>query len=307
MRIGLMLEGQAGVTWDYWQRFLQLAEDLNYDSLFRSDHFAFASPPDKASLELWVSLTYAASHTQRIEFGPMVTPVTFRPPVVTAWMAAQVDALSEGRLVLGMGAGWNELEHTMFGIPFYDTKTRMDMFAEALELTTRLFKDEEPVTYQGKHFTLENATLLQPHRPGGPRVLVGGSGPTRTMPLAARYAVEWNMFGSVTRFKERSALLDELLEKEGRQPGDVQRSISTNTTFGKTDADLKARLDAKGVTVEAAWERGMTVGTASQMIDRFGEWQEAGVDRLLLQWLDLDDTESIEMIARDVLPHFHKG
>ncbi len=267
-------------------------------------------PPDYDSLELWVSLTFAATHTQRIEFGPMVAPVTFRHPSMTARMAAQVDDLSNGRLVLGLGAGWNEREHHDFGVPFYDRKTRFDMFEDALEITTRLFNSDEHVSYDGKHFSLNNAILLpRPQRPGGPPILVGGRGRNRTLPMAAKYAREWNVpFIYIEDFKDLNTYLSELLVAAGRQPSEVQRSVFSQAQFGKSDADLKAKLDGFGKTSDELWtERGITAGTASEFIERLGRWQEAGVERLLLQWMDLDDIEGLELIARDVLPHFHKG
>ena len=309
MRIEIMLEAQFGLNWERWKDILRVVEDSGYDLLFRSDHYVLTQPPDQDSLELWISLTYAASHTRRIEFGPMVAPVTFRQPVLTAKMGAQVDDLSGGRLVLALGAGWCEREHTMFGIPFYDVKTRIDMFEEALEITHLLYDHNEPVSFQGKHFELHDAVLLpRPQRPGGPPILVGGGGPKRTIPLAARYADEWNAFAAIDVFKEKSALLNQHLRKEGRQPEDVRRSISTNTALARNDADLKTILQKRDAELtEALWQRGNTVGTTSELIDRCQQWQEAGVDRLLLQWLDLDDLEGLEIIARDVLPHFHQG
>ena len=121
--IGIMIEGQDGLNWTRWKRLIQSAEDFGYQCVFRSDHFTNASGVDKDSLELWVSLAYAAAHTERIEFGPLVTPVTFRHPSMTVRMAAAVDDLSGGRLVLGMGAGWQEREHKKFGVPFYNFPT----------------------------------------------------------------------------------------------------------------------------------------------------------------------------------------
>ena len=305
MQIGIMLEGQMGLDWPRWQRILQAAEDYGYQHVFRSDHFVNASPPDEDSLELWISLTYAASHTNRIEFGTMVAPVTFRHPVMTARMAAQIHDLSGGRLVLGLGAGWNEREHEMFGFPFYDFKTRFDMLEEALTITTLLYNSPEPVTHQGKHFSLREAMLL-PRPLGGPPILIGGKGRTRTLPLTAQFADEWNAsFGPIQQFRENNVYLDELILEHGRQPEDVKRSVPTQTILGKDDADLRDRLQQKGASsTDELWERGISAGTTAELVERFSEWQEAGVQRLLLQWLDLDDVVGLEMIARDVLPHF---
>jgi F420-dependent oxidoreductase-like protein len=307
-QIGIMIEGQDGLTWERWGRLLQAAEDFGYQCLFRSDHYTNGSPPDKDSLELWTSLTYAAVSTHRIEFGPLVAPVTFRHPALTVRMAAAVDDLSGGRLVLGLGAGWNEYEHKKFGIPFYDVSTRFDMFTEALELTGRLLLSDGPVSYQGKHFTLDDAQLLpHPKRPGGSPILIGGKGPKRTMPLVAKYADEWNgVFIPMDVYKERSALLDDLLRQNGREPGDVKRSLMTQVVFGKDDTALQNKLAIRGGTpAEELINHGLIVGTASSITDQIGKWVEAGVERFMLQWIDQEDIEGLELIARDVLPHFH--
>lgn len=305
-QIGLMVEGQFGLTWERWQRLLQAAEDLGYQCLFRSDHYTI-QPPDQESLETWISLTYAASHSKRIEFGPLVAPITFRHPTMTVRMAAGVDDLSNGRLVLGLGAGWNEYEHQAFGIPFYDRKTRFNRFEEALEVTTRLLHDDKHVTLDGKYFPLRDAILLpRPQRPGGPPLLIGGSGTTRTLPLAAKYADEWNCgFHPPAKFRELNTQLTSLLEERGRKPTEVKRSLMTETIFAENDAALKAKLASRGASDEQL--AGRIVGTASQMVDQIGAYVDAGVERFMLQWLDLDDLDGIEKIANGVLPHFHKG
>lgn len=313
-QIGIMIEGQDGLNWQRWQRILQTAEDGGYQCVFRSDHFTNAGPPDKDSLELWVSLTYAASHTKRIEFGSMVTPVTFRHPALTVRYAAGVDDLSGGRLVLGLGAGWQEREHKKFGIPFHDVPTRFEMFTDALEITARLLLTDGLVSYDGKHFSLDEAILLpRPTRPGGPPILIGGNGPKLTLPLVAKYADEWNaVFLPLGTWEERSELLDEMLKEHGREPSDVKRSIMTRCILGKDEADLKTKLAEIGermnaeVSVEGLLARGFFVGTPSMLVDQLGRYVEAGMERFMLQWIDMDDIEGLEIIARDVLPHFHK-
>ncbi len=307
-QIGIMIEGQDGLNWSRWQRLLQAAEDFGYQCLFRSDHFTNASGEDKDSLELWNALTYAAATTRRIEFGPLVAPVTFRFPAMTARIAAQVDDLSGGRLVLGLGAGWQEREHTKFGIPFYDFPTRYAMFEEALELTTRLYHSADPVHYSGKYFSLNDARLLPPpQRPGGPPILIGGNGPKRTLPLVARYAHEWNaVFIDLKTYQERTRQLNALLEQQGRKPGDVKRSLMTQVVYEPSEAALSSRLDARGVTAQELWEaRGIIAGTGAQVAERIAQFAEAGVERFMLQWLDQDNIDGLEAMARDVLPQFH--
>ncbi|MEL6524441.1 MAG: LLM class flavin-dependent oxidoreductase, partial [Chloroflexota bacterium] len=118
MQIGLMFEGQDGLNWEHWKNVLEVADTTGYQSVWRSDHFTNAQGEVKDALELWTSLTYAAASTENIEFGPLVTPITFRHPALLAQYAASVDVLSEGRLILGMGTGWQDREHEAFGIHF---------------------------------------------------------------------------------------------------------------------------------------------------------------------------------------------
>src|SRR5512136_1176131 len=134
MDIAIMIEGQNGLNWPRWQRTARAVEDLGFAGLYRSDHFTNSDPPDLDSLELWTSLTWLASHTQRIEFGPLVSPLSFRNPVITARMAAAVDELSEVRLILGLGAGWQEREHQLFGFDLLPMKQRFERFEEGLEV-----------------------------------------------------------------------------------------------------------------------------------------------------------------------------
>ncbi len=308
-QIGIMIEGQHDLNWARWKRLLQVAEDFGYQCVFRSDHFTNANPPDYDSLELWVSLTYAATHTKRIEFGPLVTPVTFRHPSITVRMAAQVDDLSGGRLVLGMGAGWQEREHRLFGVPFYDVPTRFEMLTDALEMTQQLLHSDTPVTFKGKYFSLDEAILLpRPARKGGPPILIGGRGPKRTLPLAAKYADEWNaVFIPLEQFKERNALLDQLLDERGRTRQSVKRSLMTQVVYEPTDAELSARLAGKPSATELITDRGLIVGTGSAVVDQIGAWVEAGIERFMLQWMDYDNIDDLEKMARDVLPHFHRA
>ena len=192
LEIAIMVEGQEGIGWDRWRRLARAVEELGYAGLYRSDHF-----PNKRTgayqdaLELWSSLTWLADNTERIEFGPLVSPFSFRHPVITAWQASAVDSLAGGRLRLGIGAGWQEWEHETFGFDLLDADRRFDRFEEGLEVVTRLLRNEEPVSFEGEFYRLNDALLVpRSPRPGGPAVVIGGNGSRRTLPLAARYADE---------------------------------------------------------------------------------------------------------------------
>lgn len=301
LEVAMMLEGQNGLNWERWQRWGRAVEDLGFVGLYRSDHFTNPRPPDLDSLELWVSLTWLASHTERIEFGPMVAPVSFRNPIQMARMALAVDDLSGGRLTLGLGAGWQEREHASFGFDLLPVPQRFARFAEALDVTQRLLHSDTPIGFDGDYYRLNDAILLpRPQRRGGPPILIGGNGVKRTLPLVARYADEWNaVFLPAPAFAERNAELNDLLREQKRDPGSVRRSMMTGLIFGQDQAALDRRLDGRDPA--ELREHGMIVGTANEVVEQLGTLAQAGVGRVMLQWLDLDDMDGLEAVAAQVL------
>ena len=307
VEIAIMIEGQNGLNWPRWQRMATAVEALGFAGLYRSDHYTNANPPDQDSLELWVSLTWLASHTRRIEFGPLVTPVSFRHPTLTARMAAALDDLSGGRLTLGLGAGWQEREHTNYGWDLLGPKERFSRFEEGLEVISNLLHSDQPVNFSGRYYHLQDAILLpRPARPGGPPILIGGNGERRTLALAARYAREWNaVFIPPAELARLNARLDELLAQHGRQPGEVRRSLMTGCVFGRDDGEVQRKVEARTRGQRSADElrqRGLVVGTAGKVVEQCARLAEAGAQRLMLQWLDLDDLDGLEALAKEVLP-----
>ena len=302
MDIAIMIEGQNGLNWPRWQRIARAVEDLGFAGLYRSDHFTNAEPPDLDSLELWTSLTWLATHTRRIEFGPLVSPVSFRDPRMTARIARDVDDLSGGRLTLGLGAGWQEREHTNFGYDLLDMSKRFARFQEGMEVITRLLRSAEPVSFTGQYYHLHEAILLpRPQRPGGPPILIGGNGLRQTLPLVAHYADEWNaVFISADRWVELNARLEELLQASGREPRDVRRSLMTGLVFGLDEDEVQRKL--RGRNASELMERGLIVGTPAEVKRQVGRLAEAGLQRVMLQWLDLDDLAGLEALAKAVLP-----
>jgi F420-dependent oxidoreductase-like protein len=304
LEVAIMIEGQDGLNWPRWQRIVEVVEALGFQGLFRSDHFTNANPPDKDSLELWVSLTWLADHTERIEFGPLVTPASFRHPAITARMAAAVDDLSAGRLVLGLGAGWQEREHKIFGFDLLDLEGRFQRYEEYLEVVSRLLTSDERLSFEGDFYELHDALLLpRPARPGGPPILVGGNGPQRTLPLAARFADEWNgVYLTPEDFAWRNERLDDLLEERGRELSEVRRSLMVGLIFGKDEAEVSEQLSKKGRSAAEMRRSGLIVGTVDEVVEQLGHYAEAGVERIMLQWLALDDIEGLEALAHGVLP-----
>jgi F420-dependent oxidoreductase-like protein len=313
--ISIMIEGQDGLTWPRWKRLVSEVEELGFAGLFRSDHFTNAQPPDKDSLEMVVSLAYLADHTRRIHFGPLVAPLSFRDPTLLARQAAAIDDLSGGRMILGLGAGWQEREHALFGHDLGDVPARMARFAEGLEVVTGLLRGDEPVSFEGRFFQLRGATLLpRPQRPGGPRIMIGGNGPKRTLPLAARYADVWNgTFRSPDEFRALSARLDELARAAGRQPGDIRRTMMTSLFFGRDEAALERKVgnlrdrvpELSGKRLDAVLgylraERNALAGPADVIADQIAAYGAAGVEELMLQWFDMDDIDGLRAFAEQV-------
>jgi F420-dependent oxidoreductase-like protein len=303
LEIAIMLEGQNGLTWPRWQKIARLTEDLGFVGLFRSDHFTNSNPPDIESLELWTSLTWLAGNTERIEFGPLVTPFSFRHPVHTARMAAAVDDLSEGRLVLGLGAGWQDREHHLFGFDLLEPAPRFNRFEEGMQVVTRLLQEDEPVTFEGSYYQLRGATLLpRPQRPGGPRILVGGNGVRRTLSVVVRYAQEWNCVSLPPQdFARLNSRLDEMLHAASREPDSVRRSMMTGCVFGKDDAALQQKVNARGGSLERLQQRGLVAGSPDAVRAQLAALEQAGLQRIMLQWLDLDDLEGLKALAKVVL------
>jgi F420-dependent oxidoreductase-like protein len=301
--IAVMIEGQNGLTWSRWQRIARLVEDAGFVGLFRSDHFTNGDPPDLESLELWTSLTWLASHTNRIEFGPLVTPFSFRHPVHTARIASAVDDLSGGRLVLGLGAGWNQREHELFGFDLLDVDARFERYREGMEVVTRLLQSDAPVTFEGHYYQLRGARLLpRPQRPGGPRILIGGNGTKRTLPFVVRYGSEWNcVYLTPDKFARKNHLLDAMLLEAGKEPGTVRRSMMTGCVFGMDDAALKKKLDIWGGTVQELQKSGAVAGSLSAIKEQLQALEQAGLERIMLQWLDLEDLESLQVLAKGIL------
>ncbi len=308
MEVAIMIEGQNGLNWPRWKRLVKAVEDLGFAGLYRSDHYTNSRPPDKDSLELWVSLTWLAANTNRIHFGPLVTPLSFRDPVITARMAVAVDDLSGGRLTLGVGAGWQEREHTNYGWQLLDVPGRLNRLEEGLQIISHLFNDERPLDFNGKYYKLHDAVLLpRPARLAGPPLLVGGKGKRRTLPIVARYADEWNgSFLSPERYAELNMHLDSLVVQAGRQPEDIKRSIMVGTIFARHETELTRKLANEnswwyGYPREELRQSGIICGLADEFREQLYAYKAAGVQRIMLQWLDLDDLDGLESLALELV------
>lgn len=209
-------------------------------------------------------------------------------------------------MTLGLGAGWQEREHDNFGWDLLEVEARFERFKEGLETITRLLESDEPVDFEGQYYQLDGAILLpRPARSGGPPILIGGNGMQKTLPLAAQYAQEWNgVFLSPDEFSKRNRRLNELLDSQGRDRSTVRRSVMTGCIFGTSEAQVIEKVNNRTGGKRTAGElrqRGLVVGTSAPIVDQLGQLNEAGVQRVMLQWLDLDDLDGLEAMATGVL------
>jgi F420-dependent oxidoreductase-like protein len=317
MKIGLMVEGQVGLTWERWSHILALAERLGFPTLFRSDHY-FIGLPQQDSLEPFLSFVMAAQNSKTLRFGPLVTPITFRTPVQIGRMAAQIDQLSGGRFVLGIGAGWHEAEHHAYGIPFPPIAERFERLQEALDVIKALWSPGS-ATYSGKYYTLEGADCLPKPASGRPPILIGGQGIRYTLPLVAKYADEWNSINAAPEwFAERVEVIERLCREAGRDPKSIKKSMMVFGLVGPNQQVIDKMTERVGRFVAAgerisldevrdrARARGMIVGSIDEVIDRLGRLAELGMEEVQFQHLFFDSDEVPEYIASEILPQASK-
>lgn len=310
MKVGIMIEGQEGLTWDRWLRLAQAAEDMGYESLCRSDHLTGLSGVSKRpSLETWTSLTALALRTRRIRFGPLVSPLTFYHPALLAKMAAAVDDLSGGRLDLGLGAGWNEHEHTMFGVPFLTVKERLDRLEAGARLI-RSLEQGQPVTLKQPHFPLEKAESYPRPPKGRYRIVIGGRGEKRTLKIVAEFADEWNVTRvDIAGFTQKRQVLAEHCRAFRRDPESIARSLMIPCAIGRDAAEVARRIATIREIFpalpadEGAWHAAsFLAGSPARIVDDLQRWKAAGLQRVMLQTLDQEDLPGLELFAREVMP-----
>ena len=316
MKLGVMLEGQEGVSWELWRRLMAKVEALGFESLWRSDHFMSLEDSSRDAIETWVALTLTAAETTRLRFGPLVCPMTFRHPSLLARMAASVDTLSGGRLVLGLGAGWNEHEHRAFGIPFPPLPERIDLLEEGIEVILRLLGDG-PARFDGRYYQIEGSNpfpkpIQQPRIP----LLIGTTGAGRMLRVVARYADEWDAPGitSSAAYRAKRVRLETYCRDINRDPGEIRRCVSTAYLIGHDAPALRRRAAAMQRLIpslglldpiavpEVLRRDGWIVGTPSQIVARLRALADEGVERVIFQHNDPADFEALELIAYEVMP-----
>ena len=307
MRLRIFTEPQQGATYDDLLAVARTAEELGFDAFFRSDHYLRMGDGDAGPgpTDAWITLAGLARETSRLRLGTLVTASTFRLPGPLAISVAQVDAMSRGRVELGIGAGWFEDEHRGHGIPFPSTRERFDRLEEQLAIITGMWTTPvgERFSYHGRYYELTDTPALpkpvqQPHPP----IIVGGYGTKRTPALAARYAQEFNLpFPPLDVYGEYVERVRQACTDAGRDPATLRTTVALVVCCGRDEAEFRRRADAIGREPDELRANG-AAGLPGEVVDKLSGFAAAGAEAAYLQVLDVSDLEHLRLIAAEVMP-----
>jgi len=307
MELRIFSEPQQGATYDEILALALAAEEGGFGAFFRSDHYlkmgAVSGLPGPT--DAWITLAGLARDTNRIRLGTLLTAATFRAPGPLAITVAEVDAMSGGRVELGLGAGWFEEEHAAYGIPFPSVGERFERLEEQLAIITGLWTTDvgDTFDFSGKHYSLSNSPALpKPVQKPRPPIIIGGHGRKVTPRLAAAYADEFNVpFAPYEVCKSQYSLVGEACEAIGRDPESIVRSAALVVCCGRNEAEVARRASNIGRSVDELSEDGLA-GSPAQVVDKILHFGELGISRLYLQVLDMNDLDHVRLIAEEVLP-----
>lgn len=284
--------------WNDLSEVCRHAESTGWDRLYYADHFMPNSEKTGVPTnEAWTTLAALAATIPRIELGTLVTGNTYRHPAVLAKTAANVDQISGGRVVLGIGSGWQENEHTAYGIPFHTVGGRLARLDEACRVIRSLI-GEERSDLDGEFYTLRDAPL-EPKPVGRMPLLIGGGGEKVTLRITARHADEWNVWGTPELLRHKMAILDRHCEEVDRDPAAIERS-AVALLFLVDDPETAKKLREGGVG------RPMIVGNADEVADIVAEYRDAGVKELVVPDFNLgagaQRTDAMDRFIEEVAP-----
>jgi F420-dependent oxidoreductase-like protein len=307
MDLRIFTEPQQGASYDELLAVARMTESLGFDAFFRSDHYMNFGGGDglPGPTDAWATLAGLARDTSRIRLGTLVSPVTFRLPGPLAITVAQVDAMSGGRVELGLGTGWNDTEHAAYGIPFPPTGTRFEMLEEQLAIISGLWATpaDETFTFSGSHYSLvDSPALPKPVQRPGPPIVMGGWGARRTPRLAAQHAAEYNVpFGRPEDFAAQASKVRDACTAVGRDPASIVLSAATVVCCGGDEASLTRRAAAIGQPLDRL-RATAAAGTPDEVVAQLERFAAGGATRIYLQLLDLRDADHLQLIGTDVLP-----
>jgi F420-dependent oxidoreductase-like protein len=307
MELRIFCEPQQGATYDQILTLALAAEDGGFGAFFRSDHYlkmgAVSGLPGPT--DAWITLAGLARDTSRIRLGTLLTAATFRYPGPLAIAVAQVDAMSGGRVELGLGAGWYKEEHANYGIPFPSIGERFEKLEEQLGIITGLWDTKVGATFSfsGKHYSLsESPALPKPVQSPRPPIIIGGHGRKKTPRLAANFADEFNVpFASYEVCKAQFEHVDEACVSIHRDPGSLVRSAALVVCCGQNQTELERRASNIGRDLKELSDNGLA-GSPAQIVDKILAFSKLGISRIYLQILDMSDLEHVGLIASEIVP-----
>ena len=299
--------GQQFASWDEIVRIWQRAEVLGYDAAWTYDHFiAVMMDPFDPCLEAWTCLAALAVHTTRIRIGALVTGNTYRHPAILAKIATTLDVISKGRLEFGIGSGWYEPEHTMFGLPFGTARQRCERLDEALTIIRALWRERQ-TTFSGTHYQLSAAIaepkpLQQPHPP----ITVAGAGERRLLPIVARHADAWSSFGSPAVYERKIAILRRYCEAEGRDCDAIEKQVLVPAALTDDLASAAPLIQGyalyQGISEDEARDW-MLLGSADDVCRQIDGFVAAGVTHFVIT-LSPYNFDVFERFAAEVMPRY---
>ena len=307
MRLRIFTEPQQGATYDELLAVARTAEELGFDGFFRSDHYLHMGDrdPGPGPTDAWVTLAGLARETSRVRLGTLVTAGTFRLPGPLAITVAQVDAMSEGRIELGIGAGWFDDEHRAHGIPFPSTRERFERLEEQLEIITGMWTTPvgETFSFHGRHYDLTDSPALpKPVQKPHPPIIIGGYGTKRTPALAARYAQEFNLaFPPLDIYADYVQRVKQACADSGRDPASLRTTVALVVCCGRDEAEFGRRAQAIGRQPDELRKNG-AAGLPGEVVETLRAFEAKGAETAYLQVLDLTDLAHLELLATEVMP-----
>lgn len=308
-----MIEGQEDVTWEDWLALAGACEQHGVGTMFRSDHYLSVDDRrERGSLDAWGTIAALGAVTERLRLGTMVSPATFRHPAVLAKLAVTADHVSGGRVEVGIGAGWWEREHELYGFDLPPVGPRMDALEEQMQIV-RGHWGEGPFTFEGEHYSARELNALpKPVQKPRPPLILGAKGGPRSLRLGARYADEYNtVMATAEEVADIRRRLDQACEAEGRDPASLPLSMMTGWLVGADRAELLDRASRlsqwkgqgeDGEAFIAGLRESTILGNAEEAVEQLRELEAAGLTRIMGQHLLHRDLDAVALMGREIAP-----